>query len=119
MLLLSGINVTNSFPTNFCNLFNYFSLTLNINLKNKKMGKTDTEQEERVLSPRKEFEIIIKGHAEYDDDRSSPIDFDSAVNVYFKIHRDHLTKMFNTLGDIKYKSVLRNFQFDSVEKQIR
>ena len=71
------------------------------------------------MKGQKEFEIIIKGHADYDDSKSSPIDFDSVVNVYFKIHKDQLTKMFNELGDIKYESILRNFQFDSVEKQIR
>lgn len=70
-------------------------------------------------SPTKEFQIIIKGHAEYDENRSSPIDFDSLVNINFRMHKDQLTKMFNELGDIHYKSVLRNFQFDSVEKQIR
>ena len=82
------------------------------------MGRTDTEQEERVLKPRNDFTITISGHADYDDDRSSPIDFDSVVNLYFKIHGDYLSKMFNELGDIGYKSVLRNFEFDSVDKEI-
>ena len=68
---------------------------------------------------RKSVIIEINGTAEYDSTKGSPIDFDSVVNVYFKIHRDQLTKMFNELGDISYESVLRDFQFDSVEKQIR
>ena len=85
------------------------------------MGKTDTEQEERVLKPRKDVQIIIHGHAEYDpDDNNSITNFDEFVNELFQTHQSQLIKKFNSnKNGLSYKSSLKKFQFDSVEKQIR
>ena len=84
------------------------------------MGKTDTEQEERVLKPRKDVQIIIHGHAEYNSKDTPVADFDDFVNEIFNQNRDKLIKIFNANNNsLSYKSALKDFHFDSVEKQIR
>ena len=68
---------------------------------------------------RKSVIIEIKGTAEYDGKTSSPIDFGDFVDALFKAHKAQLENEFKKAGDLNIKSVLRDFQFDSVEKQIR
>ena len=85
------------------------------------MGRTDTEQEERVVKPRKDVQIIIHGHAEYDpNDDDSITNFDEFVNKNFNKYQKGIIELFNSNKEgLSYKSSLKKFQFDSVEKQIR
>ena len=66
----------------------------------------------------KDVQIIIHGHAEYDPDDVPVIDFDDFVNKIFNDNRKQLEILFAEKS-FSYKSALKGFQFDSVEKQIR
>ena len=67
---------------------------------------------------RKNVTIHIIGSADHIEDEVGDVDFDQLVKIYFKNNKLRLHEIFNTVGDIKANSVLRNFQFDSVSKDI-
>jgi hypothetical protein len=73
---------------------------------------------EEIKMARKNVTIHIIGSADYIEEEVGEVDFDQLVKIYFKNNKFKLHEIFNTVGDIKANSVLRNFQFDSVSKDI-
>jgi len=72
------------------------------------------------IKVRKEVTIRIHGSAEYSSEELTDVtDFDQLVNIYFKGNKNRLKEIFDSIGDVKVNSVLRNFEFNSVTKDVQ